>query len=165
MKVFISGSKSMNKAGRDWSLPESVRAKLDTIMSEEDEVLIGDCWGADARVQEYLNVAKYKKVTVYSSGSHPKMRSNVGQWEEKHFSPNGRTPYVFRIEKDFHMAEDCDYGVAIWDGNSKGTFINMLCLCALKKPCKLYLLQEDRWGDVDSLEDLRGLAGPEGKIT
>ena len=165
MKVFISGSKSLNKAGRDWSLPESVRAKLDTIISEDDEVLIGDCWGADVRVQEYLNAAKYKNVTVYSSGSHPKMRNNVGQWEEKRFSPNGRTPYVFRIEKDFHMAEDCDYGVAIWDGGSKGTFINMLCLCALKKPCKLYLLQEDRWGDVDSLEDLRELAGPEGKIT
>ncbi len=165
MKVFISGSKSLNKTGRDWSLPESVRVTLDTIMSEEDEILIGDCWGADTRVQEYLNVAKYKKVTVYSSGSHPKMRSNVGQWEEKRFSPNGRTPYVFRIEKDFHMAEDCDYGVTIWDGSSKGTFINMLCLCALKKSCKLYLIHEDRWVNVDSLEDLRRLAGPDGQIT
>lgn len=163
MKVFISGSKSLNKAGRDWSLPESsVSATLDNIMSEQDEVLIGDCWGTDTVVQEYLNRAKYKMVTVYSSG---KARSNVGQWEGKRFSPNGRTPYVFRIEKDFHMAEDCDYGVAIWDGSSKGTFINMLCLCALKKSCKLYLIQEDRWVDVDSLEDLRGLAGSEWKIT
>ena len=161
MKVFICGS----KIGKDWCLPDSVRACLDTIMSEGKKVLIGDCWGVDTFVQEYLNTTKYKMVTVYSSGSNPKIRSNVGQWEEKCFSPNGRTPYVFRIEKDFHMAEDCDYGVAIWDGSSKGTFINMLCLCALKKPCKLYLIQKDRWLNIDSLEDLRGLTGPEGEIT
>ena len=165
MKVFISGSESLNKAGKGWSLPNSVQACLDAVMSEGSEILIGDCWGTDTIVQEYLNKAKYKMVTVYSSGSHPKMRSNLGHWEEMRFSPNGRTPYVFRIEKDFHMAEDCDYGVAIWDGNSKGTFINMLCLCALKKLCKLYLVQEDRWLSIDSIEDLRGLKGQEGEIT
>ena len=165
MKVFISGSKSLNKAGKDWMLPDSVRECLDGIMSDEDEILIGDCWGTDTIVQEYVNAAKYKKVEVYASGSHRTMRSNLGHWEEKWFSSNGRTPYVYRIEKDFHMAEDCDYGVAIWDGNSKGTFINMLCLCALKKSCKLYLIQEDRWLSVDSIEDLRGLTGSEGSIT
>ena len=165
MKVFISGSKSLNKAGKAWSLPNSVQACLDAVMSEGSEILIGDCWGTDTIVQEHLNKAKYKMVTVYSSGSHPKIRSNLGHWEEMRFSSNGRTPYVFRIEKDFHMAEDCDYGVAIWDGNSKGTFINMLYLCALKKSCKLYLIHEDRWLSVDSIEDLRGLTGLEGSIT
>ena len=165
MKVFISGSKRLNRVGRYWSLPDCVRACLDTVMSEENEILIGDCWGADTLVQEYVNAAKYKKVEVYASGSHRTMRSNLGHWEEKWFSPNGRTLYVYRIEKDFHMAEDCDYGVAIWDGSSKGTFINMLCLCALKKSCKLYLVQENRWLDIDSIDDLRGLAGPEGEIT
>lgn len=165
MKVFISGSKSLNKAGKDWMLPDSVRECLDGIMSDEDEILIGDCWGTDTIVQEYVNAAKYKKVAVYASGSHRIIRSNLGHWEEKWFSSNGRTPYVYRIEKDFHMAEDCDYGVAIWDGNSKGTFINMLCLCALKKSCKLYLIQENRWLSVDSIEDLRGLTGSEGSIT
>lgn len=165
MKVFISGSKSLNKAGKDWMLPDSVRECLDGIMSDEDEILIGDCLGTDTIVQEYVNAAKYKKVEVYASGSHRTMRRNLGHWKEKWFSPNGRTPYVYRIEKDFHMAEDCDYGVAIWDGNSKGTFINMLCLCALKKSCKLYLIHEDRWLSVDSIEDLRGLTGLEGSIT
>lgn len=165
MKVFISGSKYLNKAGKEWMLPDSVRGCLDGIMADGSEIVIGDCWGIDTTVQEYLSASKYKFVTVYASGRHPKIRSNLGHWEEKWFSSNGRTPYVIRIEKDFHMAEDCDYGVAIWDGNSKGTFINMLCLCALKKSCKLYLMLEDRWLSVDSIEDLRGLTGLEGSIT
>lgn len=165
MKIFISGSKSINKAGKEWMLPDSVRGCLDEIMADGSEIVIGDCWGIDTMVQEYLSASKYKFVTVYASGSHKTMRSNLGHWEEKWFSPNGRTPYVYRIEKDFHMAEDCDSGVTIWDGKSKGTFINMLCLCALKKSCRLYLLKEERWINVDSLEDLRGLSGDEGIIS
>lgn len=165
MKVFISGSRSLDKAGDDWRLPDSVRACLDASMSEGNEILISGSRGADTVVQEYLNASKYKMVTVYYSGSYLKDRSNIGHWGEKRFSPNGRTPYVRRIEKDFHMAEDCDCGVAIWDGDSNGTFINMLCLCALKKSCKLYLIKEDRWLNIDSLEDLRALTGPEGAIT
>jgi len=161
MKVFISGSKV---GCNEQSLSKSVCSFLDKIMSEGDEILIGDCWGMDTIVQKYLSVAQYKKVTVYSSGSHKKMRSNLGHWVEKWFSSNGRTGYARRIEKDFYMSEDCDYGVAIWDGKSKGTFINMLCLCALKKPCKLYFLKENRWLDVDSLDDIRDLTGTDGKI-
>ena len=160
MKVFISGS----KVGNDQSLPESVGLCLKKIMSDGNEILIGDCWGIDTLVQEYLSAAKYERVTVYSSGSHKKIRSNLGHWIEKWFSSNGRTGYTRRIEKDFHMAEDCDSGVAIWDGESKGTFINMLCLCALAKPCRLFFLKEDRWVDVDSLDDIRDLIGTDGKI-
>ena len=160
MKIFISGS----KIGNDKKLPESVCVYLKEIIAKGSDILIGDCSGVDTIVQEYLVESKYEKVTVYASGSHKTMRSNLGKWEEKWISPNGRTPYVFRIEKDFHMAEDCDFGLAIWNGNSKGTFINMLCLCALQKPCRLYLLNDERWLEVESLDDLRDLVGPEGKI-
>ena len=161
MKVFICGS----KIGIDKMLPESICSCLKEIMAEDSEILIGDCWGIDTVVQNYLSATKYKKVKVYTSGRHKNIRCNSGNWEEKWFIANGRTAYVLRIEKDFHMAEDCDYGIAIWDGESKGTFINMLCLIALKKSCKLYLIEEDRWLSVDSMEDLRGLTGPQGAIT
>lgn len=161
MKVFISGS----KVGDTESLPNSVLSYIDDLMADGSEIVIGDCWGIDTMVQEYLSASKYKLVTVYASGSHKTMRSNIGHWEEKWFSPNGRTPYVYSIEKDFHMAEDCDCGLAIWDGKSKGTFINMLCLCALQKSCRLHLLKEERWINVDSLEDLRDLTGDNGRIS
>ena len=82
MKVFISGS----KVGNDQSLPESVGLCLKKIMSDGNEILIGDCWGIDTLVQEYLSAAKYERVTVYSSGSHKKIRSNLGHWIEKWFN-------------------------------------------------------------------------------
>ncbi len=154
MKVFISGSKCVKKSGKEWALPEKVRSCLDGIISGGESVLVGDCWGIDTWIQEYLAEAGYANVTVYVSGSMESTRNNVGGWNEKHFSSCGKTGYTYRAVKDYHMAEDCDYGVAFWDGESRGTFINMLCLCALKKPCKLYLLREDRWVDIHTLEDL-----------
>ena len=165
MKIFISGSKTLDKAGRDGMLPKDVVSCLDEIMSDENEILIGDCTGTDTMVQKYLSASKYKNVTVYVSGSKGSTRNNHGKWDEKHFTANGRTGYAYQIEKDFHMSEDCDCGVAVWDGESKGTFINLVCLCVLKKPCKLYLLKEERWIKVDSLENLKGLTGPEGSIS
>ncbi|SKB93292.1 hypothetical protein SAMN06296386_109120 [Lachnospiraceae bacterium] len=162
MKVFISGSKSLID---NTMLPKSVQSCLNKIISEGHEIFIGDCWGTDTVVQTYLRKVKYKKVVVYVSGSKGSTRNNLGHWTENHFSTNGSTPYVYRIEKDFHMTEDCDYGVAIWDGDSKGTFINMLCLCALNKTCSLYHLKEERWIEINELEDLRKLSGPEGAIS
>ena len=165
MKIFISGSKIVMKKDNDWVLPKSVRSYIDEIMDKEDKILIGDCWGIDTEVQEYFCDKKYSKVTVYASDSRRRIRNNLGCWEEKFFAARGRTPYSLRLEKDFRMAEDCDCGIAIWDGESKGTFINMLCLCALKKPCKMYLLKEEHWINIDSFEDLRELAGPESYLS
>ena len=53
MKVFISGSKSLNRAGSDWKLPDSVCECLDSIMPEGNEILIGDCWEIDTIVKMY----------------------------------------------------------------------------------------------------------------
>ncbi|MCR4616805.1 MAG: hypothetical protein K5669_01320 [Lachnospiraceae bacterium] len=161
MKIFISGSELTN----NWTLSESVCSYIDGIISNQGEILIGDSLGMDRKVQKYLTASKYKNVMVYVSGSKSATRSNLGNWTEKHYPPNGRTRIAYQIEKNFHMAEDCDYGVFIWNGKSKGTFINMLYLCVQKKLCKLYLISEDRWMDIVSLEDLRDLAGAEGKIT
>lgn len=165
MKVFISGSKSLCEISSDQKLPKTVRTYLDRVMSGNDEVLIGDCRGADTLVQEYLSAKKYDSVIVYESGNNGTARNNLGHWEEKHIPSKGRTAYAHRMEKDLHMADDCDQGVAVWDGESKGTFINMLCLCALGKPCKLYLFREERWIDLNSPEDLRAFTGPEGIFT
>ena len=159
MKVFFSGTE------RRWELTEEIQKCLDDLISEEAEILIGDCMGVDNQVQKYFDLERYRKVTVYVSGSKGSTRSNVGHWDEKHFAPNGATAYVKRAEKDFHMAEDADCGIAIWDGESKGTFINMLCLAAQGKPCRLYLIREDKWIDIRSLDDLKGFAGREGTIS
>ena len=150
MKVFISGTKFIG-----CELPEEVCRYLDDLMTGEKDILIGDCIGADLRVQKYLNTCKYRNVTVYVSGSKRRTRFNEGRWEEKHYSVNSNSPFVQRIEKDFHMAEDADCGLAIWDGKSKGTFNNLLCLSAQKKACKVYLLDKECWVDIVSMDDLR----------
>ncbi len=162
MKVFISGTKVINKFVKD--LPDQVKGYLDKLMAEENEILIGDCWGTDTCVQEYLSRSGYKSVTVYVSGSKDRTRINAGKWEEKHVRADGKTPYVFRVEKDFHMAEDSDFGLAIWDEESKGTYINMLCLAFWGKETLLYLIKEQEWLTIRSLEDLRAFAGKPGEI-
>ncbi len=164
LKVFISGSKCINKDGKKWKLPGTVQEYLDMLIIREMEILVGDCAGVDARVQEYLSEAGYNNVKVYVSGSKGTTRNNFGKWEEKHFRANGNTAYAYRLEKDFHMAEDADIGLAIWDGESKGTFINMLCLAAQGKKFKLYLIAEEKWIDTHSLEELKAFAGDEGII-
>ena len=45
MKIFVSGSKAFN-AGL---LPESVCTCLDELMTDGNEILIGDCPGMDIR--------------------------------------------------------------------------------------------------------------------
>ncbi|WP_035769928.1 hypothetical protein [Butyrivibrio sp. NC2002] len=168
MSVFISGSKRLfiNKKAEEgqWLLPEPVRKRLDELVSDEEDILIGDCPGVDSYVQEYLNISGYKKVTVYVSGSKGRTHNNAGRWEEKDFRTQGRTAYSYRIEKDFRMAEDAEYGIAIWNGESKGTFINMAYLIAQGKKVNLYHIPENRWIDISSVENLRSFVGEEGII-
>lgn len=57
------------------------------------------------------------------------------------------------------MAEDADEGIIIWDDESKSQFVNMLNLVILGKPCNMYLLKEDRWVEIKTLEDLSEYVG------
>ncbi len=168
MSVFVSGSKRLfineKDEGNEWHLPETVRERLNELISDGEDILIGDCPGVDSYVQKHLKTSGFKKVTVYVSGSKGRTRNNAGKWEEKHFRTQGRTAYSYRIEKDFRMAENAEYGIAIWNGESKGTFTNMAYLVAQGKTVQLYYIPENRWISISSVEDLMPFAGEEGKI-
>ncbi len=116
MSVFICGSErdfvSNNDDVHKWELPAQVRECLDKLMSDGEDILIGDGQGVDSYVQEYLRTSQYKKVTVYVSGSKRRTRNNAGKWEEKHYRTQGRTAYAYEIEKDFRMAGAAEYGNA-----------------------------------------------------
>ena len=165
MKVFISGSKSIAPYCKSGQLPEHVLMEIDKHVDANDAILVGDCSGADALVQQYLESINYRNVTVYISGVQDQTRFNAGKWEEKHFQPAASNGYSFYLEKDLHMAEDADAGLAIWDGNSKGTYINMVCLVAQGKPCHVYLLKEKTWVSVESLNELETYAGSPSRQT
>ena len=163
MKVFISGSKMLNRTDKGSELPETVKRKIDDLITSETDILIGDCMGPDSHVQEYLHGKGYRNVTVYFAGIGRGSRKNAGRWEDKCIRADAETAYGFHIEKDFAMAQDADSGLAIWDGKSKGTFVNMVNLVVLGKKCRVYLLDEDRWVEITSMDELAPFAGMPGK--
>ena len=160
MKVFISGSKGTARYYRH-RMPCPIREKLDNLMEEDAEIIIGDCWGIDADVQKYLNDNGYQSVTVYVAGGKRPARNNEGNWEEKHFDVSCFTGYSMRAEKDIHMAEEADMGLAIWDEESKGTFVNMVCILAQGKPCEVFSLKQQKWLEIMSVSDLEEYVSPE----
>ena len=66
MKLFISGSKSISV------LSDEVKAILDKYIAIGTEFLVGDCYGVDAAVQDYLELKGYSNVTIYCSGEFPR---------------------------------------------------------------------------------------------
>ena len=113
-KVFIGGSRRLTRLNND------VIGHLDRIIESRLPVLIGDANGADKAVQSYLCERNYPNVTVFHSGK--KWRNNVGNWDTEQVEPpTKRRDYNFYAAKDKRMAEEANYGLAIWDGKSKGT--------------------------------------------
>ena len=71
-KVFIAGPLKIR------TLDKNINERLDNIIRNKIEVLVGDANGVDTAVQEYLNLKKYKNVTVYCI-NYP--RNNIGNWK------------------------------------------------------------------------------------
>jgi adenine-specific DNA-methyltransferase len=94
VKVFIGGSRAVAR------LNDALRKRLDRIIAEHHEVLIGDANGADRIVQQYLADHQYRAVTVYCTGS--RCRNNVGQWTTNAIAP----PASVRGGFDFYAARD-----------------------------------------------------------
>ena len=117
MKVFISGSRSIS----------CLNYTLNNLNG--NEVLIGDCYGIDLAVQTYLKSLNYPFVTVYHINSHP--RNNVGNWQTHRIRATSYTA------KDIAMTSDCDAGIVIWDGMSKGSLSNIHRLLTAHKPLML----------------------------
>ena len=160
MKVFISGSKETARYYRR-RMPYPIREKLDKFMEDDTEIIIGDCMGIDADVQKYLNDNGYRNVKVYVAGRKRPARHNEGKWEEKHFDASYFNGYSMRVEKDIHLAEDADVGFAVWDEESKGTFVNLVCLLAQGKPCVVFSLKQQKWLEIKTISDLEAYVSPE----
>lgn len=110
MKVMISGSRSIK------TLPKDAIARIETIISLNAEILIGDCNGVDSAVQQYLKQRGYYQVFVYHIGKKP--RCNVG-------FPTVAVPGSRYLDKDVAMCTASDYGLAIIANNSRGTLANI----------------------------------------
>ena len=129
MKIFISGSKSISK------LPDLAKVFIDQFIENNDEILIGDCYGVDAVVQKYLESKGFNSVTIYCSGVTP--RNNFTSSAKIHScakAAKGLTGSDFHYVKDIQMANDCDQALMSWDGKSKGSAENVKRIKGMDKP-------------------------------
>ena len=111
MKVCISGSRSVR------ALPAAALDRLETILSLNAEILIGDePSGIDTVFQRVLASRGYRAVTVWHRGAEP--RSNVGGW------PTRAVPGSY-TDRDRAMCAAAEFGLAVWDGRSPGTGRNI----------------------------------------
>lgn len=150
MKIFIAGARKVN------TLNDTIKEKLDSICQNKHSVLIGDCYGVDAAVQNFFAQRLYRDVTVYASNGVA--RNNIGDWNVENIRVDSAVRgFDFYKQKDIAMAESADYGFMIWDGSSKGTLNNIINLANNGKKVLVYLSVYDKMfivNDINTLEHL-----------
>ena len=150
MKIFVAGARSIA------AVDEFVQNKLSSICQKGFWILVGDCYGVDKAVQQFLAGQNYGGVTVYASNG--KARNNVGCWSVKNI-PVDKTSkgFAFYRQKDIAMADDADMGFMIWDGQSRGTAENILTLAQQEKTVLVYTPNNQSVAIVHSLSEARKL--------
>jgi predicted amidophosphoribosyltransferase len=150
-KVFIGGSRRISR------LTTAVRQRLDRIVEKGLPVVIGDANGADKAVQAYLLQQRYSPVEVFCSDEVP--RNNLGAWPSRVIQPShARRDVDYYATKDRQMAREATVGLMLWDGESRGTLLNILRLVTLTKPVVVYVGPERVFVDVRSARDFESLA-------
>ncbi len=149
-KVFISGSMRIK------NLDNNVINRIKNIIDSEYQVIVGDADGVDASIQQYLNQEQMQSVVVYCSGNNP--RNNIGHWHikktETNYCPGTR---AFFTAKDLKMAEDCDYGLMVWDSKSTGTLSNTIELLKRNKISLVYINKIKEFLKIKEASDLEKL--------
>ena len=138
------------------NLDNKVLERINNIINSQYEVIVGDADGVDSSIQAYLQSKKVKSVTVYCTGTQP--RKNIGRWlvkkNETDAKPGTRAYFT---AKDISMAEDCDYGLMIWDSKSTGTLSNAIELLKRKKSSVVYINKAKEFINIKDVEDLEKL--------
>ena len=133
--IFLGGSQTVNV------LTVEVKNKLVDFMNLGHKFVIGDCKGADLKMQKFLAENGYKNVVVYYSGD--RARINIGGWEEKRIGANKFDKgYELYKRKDKQMAADADEGFMVLKGATRGTMANIERLIALNKECVVAYLDK-----------------------
>jgi adenine-specific DNA-methyltransferase len=150
-KVFIGGSRKISRLTAD------VRQRIDRIIEKRLPVVIGDANGADKAVQAYLDQQGYRLVEVFCADETP--RNNVGAWPRRVVRPPQlKRDFDYYATKDREMAREGTVGLMVWDGESRGTLLNVLRLVAQQKPAVVYIAPEKAFVDVRSVGEFERLA-------
>ena len=143
-------------------LDAKVLSRIDNILDKQFAVIVGDADGVDSSVQHYLNQHGAENVLVYCSDEKP--RHNVGNWKSRRIETSEKPgTRAFYTAKDVAMAEDCDYGLMVWDSKSTGTLKNTMELLKRGKKSVVYVNKSKQFVticDVGGLELLIGHMAP-----
>jgi hypothetical protein len=152
-KVFIAGSRKLSRLNGD------LRSRLDNIIEKGLTVVVGDANGADQAVQSYLAGKHYPNVTVFCAARG--CRNNAGNWPIRSVAAApGARGFDYYAAKDREMAGQADYGLMLWDGQSRGTLTNIVDLVRRGKPVAVYVAPLGTFATVrDSPELVKWLSG------
>ncbi|MDB9513913.1 hypothetical protein PN499_22185 [Kamptonema animale CS-326] len=128
--VIVFGSRSVS------SLPPAAIESLDKIMELGFTIIVGDAPGVDILTQIRCKAAKYKEVKVYYALFRGNGRPRV-YLKYPIFGVRGNY-----TDRDKQMCWIADYGLAIWDGHSRGSLRNIEHLKTLKIPTKIILTND-----------------------
>ena len=146
MKTFISGSKSIRV------INDRILKELYTITERGDEIIVGDCFGADVVVQDYLTASLYPNVIVYSREN--KVRYNIGGWVVKCTSESENAPYYEILRQRLALAKAIDNVLIIWDGKSEDELHKMKLFAEVGKPITLMYIPTNETVRLRSLNEL-----------
>jgi len=146
-KVFVGGSRRISRLNPD------LRRRLDQIIQNRLTVLVGDANGADKAVQAFLRDRRYPDVSVFCTGGV--CRNNLAAWPVTAVAPPHRShDFEYFGAKDAAMAQEADFGLMLWDGQSAGTLVNVARLVASGKQVVLYIAPEKRFVTLRSRTEL-----------
>lgn len=133
--------------------------RIDNIIAKKLTVLVGDAKGMDKAVQKYLNKKQYKNVLVFCMENT--CRNNEGAWPTREIQAvdSSRRNFEFYSTKDRAMAEAADYGLMLWDGESRGTLSNVIELVQGGKPVIVYLAPRKTFFTIRNSDDLSKISG------
>jgi hypothetical protein len=142
--VFVAGSRQISR------LPAEVGHRLDTMIEKGVQILVGDANGADKAVQRYLADRSHPNVLVHCMKDH--CRNNVGNCPTRQLvSPRGAKGFEYYSVKDRAMVDTAEYGLTLWDAESKGTLNSVINLVRQGKPVVVYLAPRESFRNVRSL--------------
>lgn len=149
-RVFVGGSRDVTR------LDSEVNRRLARIVEKRLPVLVGDANGADKAVQRYLSERHFDLVEVFATDESP--RNNLGGWPVRVVRPaRARRDFDYYATKDRAMAAEATVGLMLWNGQSRGTLMNVLRLTTANKPVVIYMSQKKAFVDVREGHDLVNL--------
>jgi hypothetical protein len=148
--IFLSGSRGISR------LNEDIRTRIQNIINNGFQVIVGDANGADKALQKLLADSKYRNVKVFCAANI--CRNNIGEWKVQNVQVDAKLKGCdFYTQKDKEMASKADYGLVLWDGKSAGSISNVFELLKMHKTAVVYFSPEKKFYNIKKLQDAQDL--------